>query len=130
MDAIWVRSLHNLHCPSCDNRLVQRAAQHFHRGVRGHVYVGVVGTLRCPDGHSLPGRAELYDYRAQRLGGSAAPVTEVASENGDDRAHADVRSLTIRRVPGDARGPWSGEAAPSSGHGREVAGPPGGVADP
>ena len=77
MEAIWVQSVHNLHCPSCDSRLVQRAERRFHAERQIPVYVGEVGTLSCPDGHPLPDRQELYDYRAQQGHAPAAPVSAV-----------------------------------------------------
>jgi len=78
MDALWVQSLHNLHCPQCDHRLVQQAGRHFHRAREAFVYVGQVGTLACPTGHVLPDREELYAYRTHRGHAPSAPVTEVA----------------------------------------------------
>ena len=77
MDATWIHSLHNLHCPTCDRRLVQRAGRHFHSVVGSPVYVGEVGTLSCPEGHPLPERQELYDYRSRRGHAAAASVAEV-----------------------------------------------------
>jgi hypothetical protein len=82
MDAIWVQSLHNLHCPNCDRRLVQRAGRHFHTELHAPIYVGEVGTLSCPDGHPLPCRQQLYDYRAQRGHAPSAPVVEVLPPTG------------------------------------------------
>lgn len=77
MDAIWIQSLHNLHCPSCDSRLVQLARRHFHSQLGSPVYVGEVGTLICPHRHPLPDREELYDYRARQGYATAAAVCEV-----------------------------------------------------
>jgi hypothetical protein len=77
MDAIWIQSLHNLHCPHCDNRLVQLAQRHFHSLLGSPVYVGEVGTLSCPGGHPLPDRRELYDYRTRQGHATAASVSEV-----------------------------------------------------
>lgn len=77
MDEVWVQSLHNLHCPRCDRRLVQRAGRHFHSELRSPVYVGAVGTLHCPQRHRLPDRQDLYDYRAERGYAPAAPVSEI-----------------------------------------------------
>ena len=82
MEAVWVQSLHNLHCPRCDRRLVQRAARHFHTMLRRSVYVGEVGSLSCPDGHVLPDRRTLYAYRAERGHAPSAPVSEVAPPTG------------------------------------------------
>ena len=77
MDAIWIQSLHNLHCPRCDNRLVQQAGRFFVEEKAALMYVGEVGTLTCPDGHRLPDRQTLYDYRSEQGHAPSAPVTEV-----------------------------------------------------
>jgi hypothetical protein len=77
MDATWIHSLHNLHCPKCDSRLVQLAGRHFHSQLGSPVYVGQVGTLSCPQGHPLPDRRELYEYRARHGYAVAASVSEV-----------------------------------------------------
>jgi hypothetical protein len=77
MEAIWVQSLHNLHCPRCDRRLMQQASRFFVPERAVHYYVGEVGTLVCPDGHRLPEREALYEYRAARGYASCAPVSEV-----------------------------------------------------
>ncbi|UOX99734.1 hypothetical protein [Blastococcus sp. PRF04-17] len=77
MEAVWIESLHNLHCPHCDSRLLQRAGRHFHSALGAQVYVGDVDSLACPDGHRLPGRDQLYDYRAQQGHAAVAPVSEV-----------------------------------------------------
>ena len=74
MAEIWVQSLHNLHCPRCDRRLVQQAGRFFVPERRRHVVVGEVGTLACPAGHRLPDREELYAYRAQAGHAPSAPV--------------------------------------------------------
>jgi hypothetical protein len=79
MEPVWVESLHNLHCPRCDARLVQRARRCFVPERAAHHYVGEVGTLRCPRGHRLPGRDTLYDYRAERGHPVCAPVAEVVA---------------------------------------------------
>lgn len=78
MTAIWVQSLHNLHCPSCDHRLLQRARRFFVPERAAHYYVGEVGTLVCPCGHSLPDRDALYAHRAERGHAQRAPVAEVS----------------------------------------------------
>jgi hypothetical protein len=77
MEAIWVESLHNLHCPRCDSRLVQQARLCFVPERAVHHYVGEVGTLACPGGHSLPEREILYAYRSERGHAISAPVAEV-----------------------------------------------------
>ena len=75
MDAIWVSSLHGLHCPRCDRRLVQQAAIHFHSGLRSLVYVGRANTLACPGGHRLPDRQDLDAYRSRRERVRCTPVS-------------------------------------------------------
>lgn len=77
MEAIWVESLHNLHCPRCDTRLVQQAQLCFAPERATHHYVGEVGTLACPGGHALPGREALYAYRSEQGHAMNAPVSEV-----------------------------------------------------
>jgi len=77
MEAIWVQSLHNLHCPHCDARLVQMARRCFVPERAVHHYVGEVGTLLCPGGHRLPDREVLYAYRSERGHAVRAPVSEV-----------------------------------------------------
>ncbi len=72
-----IQSLHNLHCPRRGGRLVQLAGRRFHSELQVHVYVGEVGTLACPAGHSLPDRHELYHYREQQGHAASAPVSEV-----------------------------------------------------
>lgn len=77
MEGVWIESLHNLHCPRCDERLVQQAARVPLPGRKVHVYVGEVGTLACPAGHWLPEREALYAYRARAGHAPRAAVTEV-----------------------------------------------------
>lgn len=77
MAELWVQSVHNLHCPLCDERLVQQAARVPLPGRQVHVYVGEVGTLACPAGHHLPAREALYAYRTEAGHAPGAPVTEV-----------------------------------------------------
>ena len=77
MGAVLIQSLHNLHCPRCDSRLVQRAGRRFHSELQTRVYVGEVGTLACPEGHTLPDRQELYDYRERQGYPAIAPVSEI-----------------------------------------------------
>jgi hypothetical protein len=77
VDDVWIQSLHNLHCPTCDRRLVQRARRCLVPGTAELRYVGEVGTLTCEKGHPLPGRAALYAYRAQRRHPVCASVREV-----------------------------------------------------
>ncbi|MGY1710530.1 hypothetical protein ACI8AC_13590 [Geodermatophilus sp. SYSU D00758] len=70
--------MHNLHCPECGRRLVQRAGR-YEVPARPHpVYVGEVGTLRCPERHPLPDREALYAHRDELGVPWQAPVREVA----------------------------------------------------
>jgi hypothetical protein len=77
MVTVWIQSVHNLHCPRCHSRLVERAGRCAVVHRPGPVYVGEVGTLRCPAGHPLPPRDELYDYRERRGLPWVVPVAEV-----------------------------------------------------
>lgn len=77
MDEVWISSLHNLHCPQCGVRLIQRAARCPVDQPPGLVYVGEIGTLACPAGHPLPSREALYAYREEHGHPPTAPVTEV-----------------------------------------------------
>jgi hypothetical protein len=75
---VWIQSVHNLHCPTCGRRLVQRAGRYAVPARRRPVYVGEVGTLACRSGHPLPDRESLYAHR-DRIGVPwTAPVREVA----------------------------------------------------
>jgi hypothetical protein len=74
---LWVHSLHNLHCPTCDERLLQRARRFFVPERAAHYVVGEVGTLACPHRHPLPEREALYVYRAERGNAEDAPVAAV-----------------------------------------------------
>jgi hypothetical protein len=73
---VWIQSVHNLHCPSCDTRLVQRGRCAVPEQGAAR-YVGEVGTLACPSGHVLPDRPVLYAYRDRRGLAGSAPVREV-----------------------------------------------------
>ena len=66
LDVVWIQSLHHLHCPTCDRRLVQRAQRCLVPEEGAVRYVGEVGTLTCEEGHALPGRSALYAYRTMR----------------------------------------------------------------
>ena len=77
MLSLWIESLHNLHCPSCDRRLIERATLHLPDGQRDPVVVGEVGTLQCPTGDPLPDRAFLYALRAVTGRPAVAAVREV-----------------------------------------------------
>ena len=78
MSSVWILSVHNLHCPTCDRRLVERAGRYRLAHRAAPVYVGEVETLTCRDGHVLPDRSALYDYRERRGIARQAAVTEVA----------------------------------------------------
>lgn len=77
MNVVWIESLHNLHCPACDGRLVQQGRRCSVPDRGGPRYVGEVGTLACRQGHCLPDRAALYEYRARRGHAASATVREV-----------------------------------------------------
>ena len=78
MVSVWILSLHNLHCPQCDTRLVERAGRFDDvPGRLGPVHVGEVGTLSCRAGHPLPSREELYAHREERGRPRTAAVREV-----------------------------------------------------
>lgn len=79
MPDVWISSLHNLHCPRCGVRLVQRAARCLVGERAAPVYVGKIGTLVCPGGHPLPCREALYAYREEHGHPPTAPVTETSS---------------------------------------------------
>jgi hypothetical protein len=78
VSSIWVSSVHNLHCPTCDNRLVELAGRFAVREHPAPVYVGHVETLTCRDGHPLPDRESLYAYRDEQGLPPKAPIQEVA----------------------------------------------------
>jgi hypothetical protein len=83
MVSVWILSPHNLHCPRCETRLIERAGRF--EGVpgrRGPVHVGEVGTLSCRQGHLLPSREELYAHREQRGHPRTAAVREVLPPEG------------------------------------------------
>lgn len=77
MNALWIQSLHNLHCPTCDTRLVEQAGRYAVAHLPAPVYVGEVATLTCREGHPLPDREVLYAYRDERGIPASAPVHEV-----------------------------------------------------
>lgn len=79
VSSVWIESLHNLHCPTCDTPLVEQAGRYLVLDRPRPVYVGEVETLTCRDGHPLPSRADLYDYRDLRGIPAQAPVREVAA---------------------------------------------------
>ena len=78
MVSVWILSPHNLHCPDCDTRLIERAGPFAVHGRPRPVHVGEVGTLRCRAEHPLPSREELYGHRDRRGRPRTAAVWEVA----------------------------------------------------
>jgi len=88
MVAVWILSVHNLHCPACGTRLVERAGRYTVAGRREPVYVGEVSTLCCPGGHPLPDRAELYAQREAQDRPSTAEIWEVAPPSDLASGHA------------------------------------------
>jgi hypothetical protein len=79
MASVWIRSVHNLHCPTCDARLVERGERFVVRERRTVMYVGDVGTQVCRNGHALPDRESLYSYRDAKGHPRSAPVSEVSA---------------------------------------------------
>jgi hypothetical protein len=83
MAPVWIESAHNLHCPTCDARLVEQAARidvlNEVRGGPTHPKYQVDGdSLTCPSGHQLPSVDDLYAYRdEQGHDASDGPVVEV-----------------------------------------------------
>lgn len=84
MVSVWIQSLHNLHCPECDTRLIERAGRFEVPGRPRPVLVGEVGTLCCRGGHPLPSRQQLYAHREARGHARTATVKEVAPPTSTD----------------------------------------------
>jgi hypothetical protein len=64
MSDVWIESLHNLHCPTCDARLVEQAGKFEPLGRPDPVYITDGRSLTCPAGDPLPtDRDALYAYR-------------------------------------------------------------------
>ncbi|MFQ1002727.1 hypothetical protein [Modestobacter sp. SSW1-42] len=78
MASVWILSPHNLYCPGCETRLIERAGRFAVPGRPRPVHVGEVGTLRCRAGHPLPSREELYAHRDEQGRPRTAAVWEVA----------------------------------------------------
>src|SRR5829696_4179312 len=55
MASVWMESVHHLHCPTCDARLVEQAGRYDVMQRRHPVYVGEVTTLTCPAGSPAGG---------------------------------------------------------------------------
>lgn len=77
MPAVWIRSVHNLHCPTCGSPLVERAGRYTVLDRPVPVYVGEVETLTCQEGCPLPDRRALYAYRDLLGVPASAPAREV-----------------------------------------------------
>lgn len=78
-----IESVHNLHCPTCDARLLEEAGR-FQvlgevRGEPGPVKYVVDGNRApvCPADHPLPDVAALYAYRDSKGYPPEAPAREV-----------------------------------------------------
>ena len=79
MPMVWITSLHNLHCPSCDARLIEQAGRFEPMGRPDPIYQADPRTLTCPNGHRLPeDQDELYTYRDEKGHPPEEPPTEVA----------------------------------------------------
>ncbi len=74
---VWIESLENLHCPTCDARLVVQAGRFDPIGRPDPVYTADGRTQRCPDGHQLPDDGALFAYRDQQGHPAEAPTREV-----------------------------------------------------
>jgi hypothetical protein len=79
---VLVESMENLHCPTCDARLIHWAGRH---EVLGSV-IGMPGSIRhvagaqrptCPNEHPLPGDDILRQYRDRRGYSPTEPYREV-----------------------------------------------------
>lgn len=90
MASVWILSLHNLYCPGCDTRLIERAGRFTVPDRPWPVHVGEVGTLRCRAGHRLPSREELYAHRDERGRPRTAAVREVVPPAAEGAALAGV----------------------------------------
>lgn len=82
MVTVWILSVHNLHCPRCGTRLVEKAGRFVVPGRNAAVHVGEVDTLTCRAGHALPDRDQLYAHRDQRGLARTAAVQEVVPPAG------------------------------------------------
>lgn len=79
---VWIESMDNLHCPTCDTRLVETAGRfEVPSAVLGTAgatkYVGR-GAVTCPAGHQLPNAEKLVRYRDQQGHPADAPFNEIA----------------------------------------------------
>jgi len=90
--SVWIESVHNLHCPRCDTRLLQRGGRFLVPERGAFMYVGEVGTLERRNGHPLPDGSVLYGYRDQRGYPRGAQVREVP----DPMPPADLSGLGPR----------------------------------
>lgn len=80
MPAVWIESLDNLHCPTCDERLIQYAGRFQPLEKAEPTYVADGGKPPvCPQGHRQPDWDALYAYRDERGHPEQVPVREVPS---------------------------------------------------
>ncbi|WP_143087050.1 hypothetical protein [Geodermatophilus ruber] len=76
--AVWIESLHNLHCPTCESRLVEHAGRFDVIGRPDPGYTADPRTLMCPSGHVLPDdQHALYEHRDNRGYPQEATTREV-----------------------------------------------------
>ena len=72
----WIESLGNLHCPTCDARLVAQGS--LYRPLGRPDPIPVTGSRPfCPNRHALPSDEELVAYREQQGYSAEAPSREV-----------------------------------------------------
>jgi hypothetical protein len=75
---VWIESMHNLHCPTCDDRLIERAGRFDVLGKSTPTYVGDGNRPPvCPNGHAQPPVEQLYVYRDEKGYPPEAPFSEV-----------------------------------------------------
>ncbi len=75
---VWIESLHNLQCPTCDARLVEQAGRVHPIRQLDRIYHSDPRTLTCPAGHQLPvDHHALYAYRNEHGHPQDAPIREV-----------------------------------------------------
>lgn len=77
MASVWIESMHNLHCPTCDGRLIERAGRHDVMQRPDPVYIADAASGRCPEGHPLPHSDALYAYRDAQGHPAEAPFKEL-----------------------------------------------------
>lgn len=80
MAKVWIEDMSNLHCPTCDERLVAPAGRFDPMGKPDPTYVQDGGTLACTAGHPLPDQQALRSYADQHghvPPPAGAPIREV-----------------------------------------------------